>query len=240
MDYFAMGGLLIKAEDVDSATAALEVIRAKFDITAPFHSSKMRSKTKSWAWLGTDSARAERLMTELSAFLCSMRGHATACVVHRPGYRARYSHYAVHERWRLCKSAYAILVERAAKIAVRDGRKLAVYVEETGKKEDADIREYHRNLRAEGMVFNPATSGKYAPLSAATFAEALLKSPSFFNKSLPMGQVADLLLYPLVKGRYDPTYRPYRDIEAACRIIDASLAAGEENLGVKYYCFEGL
>ncbi|MCB8884030.1 DUF3800 domain-containing protein [Acidisoma cellulosilytica] len=240
LDHFAMGGLLIKAEDVDGASEGLKALRARHAITAPFHSTKIRSRKKEWAWLGVDVNRANSLLTDLGDFLCSIPGFATACVVHRPGYETRYSTYAAHERWQLCKSAYAILVERAAKIAVRDGRKLAVYVEQTGPKEDRDIRGYHRHLRGEGMIFNPETSGKYAPLEAASFAASLLENPNFFDKSSLMGQVADLLLYPLVKGRYDPSYRPFCDLKAAGRIIDSTLVPEEENLGVKYYCFDEL
>ena len=56
-----------------------------------------------------------------------------------------------------------------------------------------------------------------------------------------MAQFSDLVLYPIVKGRYDPEYRPYRSLLAAGRIIDAALSGSDiPQLGVKYYCFDDL
>lgn len=237
-----MGGILIRAEEVEAANAALNDLRARHGITAPFHSTKMRSRKKDWAWLGLESERkrAESLYADLTDFLCSINGHATACVVHRPGYEARYSHYPVHERWQICKSAYTILVERMAKISCKENRRLSVYVEETGKNEDSAIRSYHRDLRNIGMSFNPETSGKYAPLAADCFSSTLLEKPNFFKKSSLMGQVADLLLYPIVKGRYDPSYGPYCELKSARRLICDTLAPEHTHLGIKYYCFDGV
>lgn len=242
LDYFAMGGLLIRAEDVEVAVADLGALRARHNITAPFHSTKMRSKRKEWAWLGTESERerADKLYADLKHFLCSINGYATACVVHRPGYNARYGHYPLRERWQICKSAYSILVERMAKIAFKENRKISVYVEQSGKKEDSAIRSYHTDLRNIGMSFNPITSERYAPLSSDCFSSTLLENPNFFTKSLLMGQIADLLLYPLVKGRYDPSYGPYCDLKAAKRLIDDVLLPENANCGIKYFCFDGL
>ena len=200
----------------------------------------MRSKKKAWSWLGSDPGRADRLMDDLSAFLCSVAGHATACVVHRPGYQARYAHYR-QQRWQLCKSAYTILVERAAKIAAREKRRLAVYVEMTGRDEDDAVRAYHAALRETGMFFDAGRSEKYRPLGAEDFSEVLLKKPNFFDKGHLLGQVADLLLYPLVKGRYDASYRPHQELMRASRIIDCTLPFEQRaSLGVKYFCFDSV
>ena len=242
LDHFAMGGLLIQAEEAKLMEARLIELRKRHNITAPFHSSPMRSRKKAWAWLGSEPERADRLMRDLTAFLCSVPGYATAWVMPRPGYEARYfGRYSKEQRWALCKSAYTILVERAAKLAAREGRQLAVYVEQCGPKEDGAVRAYHTALRDEGMLFDPGTSGRYSPLGAADFKAILLEEPKFFTKELPLGQVADLLLYPLVKGRYDPSYRPYRDLVAAARLLDFALAEEDRaTLGTKYYCFDGL
>jgi len=240
MDHFAMGGLLIREEDVEPTIDDLQALRQKHAITAPLHSTKIRSQKNDWAWLGVDHQRAESFYSDLTSFLCSMRGHATACVVHRPGYQARYSSHPPEARWLLCKSAYWILVERATKLALKEQRKLIVHVEETGRREDRAIRDYHTELRAAGANFNPRTSGKYSPLIASDFESTLMVSPKFFTKNSLLGQVADLLLYPIVKGRYDPTYRPYCDLIAAQRTIDSALTPAEAGLGVKYYCFDGV
>ena len=242
MDYFAMGGILIKAEEARQTTVDLDKICEKYSINYPLHSTKIRSKKKEWSWLGDQKQKnkADSFMEDLSNFLCNIPGHATACVVHRPGYLERYSHYPVLERWKLCKSVYSILIERAAKIALRDGRKLAVYIEQTGKREDADICRYHTEMIEKGINFNPVTSSKYNPLNSQDFSLSLLKNPNFFNKSLRMGQVADLLLYPLVKGRYDKSYLPYINLHNSCKIIDNTLKETEEHLGVQYYCFDGV
>jgi hypothetical protein len=54
-----------------------------------------------------------------------------------------------------------------------------------------------------------------------------------------MMQIADLVLYPMVKGGYDQSYRPYAKLIEAARIIDAELDPGDRpNLGVKYSCFD--
>jgi hypothetical protein len=238
MDHFAMGGFLIPSEDVQTVIDGVVALRTKYDISAPFHSTKIRRFKGDWSWLGTKTDKSSSFMYDLSTFLCSMPGHATACVVHRPGYVLRYSHFLPQERWRLCKSAYAILVERAAKIAHRDGRKLIVYVEQTGPLEDKQIREYHLALYQSGMIFDPNTSAKYNPLSHDSFNKTLTKNPNFFTKANYLGQIADLLLYPLVKGKYDPSYRPYQLLKSSGKIIDDGLAGGQLNLGVKYYCFD--
>jgi len=47
-----------------------------------------------------------------------------ACVVDRRGYNDRYFELYKDERWMLCKTAFAILLERAAKFADRSARQL--------------------------------------------------------------------------------------------------------------------
>lgn len=51
--------------------------------------------------------------------------------------------------------------------------------------------------------------------------------------------MADLYLYPMVKGGYEPAYGPYRKLLAANRLIDAMLSEAERpTLGIKYSCFD--
>ncbi|CAG1012369.1 hypothetical protein RHIZO_04239 [Rhizobiaceae bacterium] len=54
-----------------------------------------------------------------------------------------------------------------------------------------------------------------------------------------MMQIADLFLYPMAKGGYDPTYRPYRALKESGRLIDAHLSPERiPSLGIKYSCFD--
>ena len=54
-----------------------------------------------------------------------------------------------------------------------------------------------------------------------------------------MLQIADLYLYPIAKGGYDPTYRPYVELMEAGRLIDAKFnEADRPLLGIKYSCFD--
>jgi hypothetical protein len=238
MDCFALGGILIKSEDALAATQRLNDLRARHLISAPFHSTKMRGKRHEWAWLESDKDRAIALIEDLTTYLCEFPGYATACIVHRPGYAARYDHYK-NQRWQMCKSAYTIMVERAAKFADLHDRRLAVYVEASGRKEDRAITDYHKALRTEGMFFNRVSSAKYFPLEPTSFFKTLLAKPKFFSKDNLLGQVADLMLYPLVKGRYDPNYRPYRQLIDSSRVINCILELGNVDvLGVKHFCFD--
>ncbi|OAN48646.1 hypothetical protein [Magnetospirillum moscoviense] len=139
----------------------------------------------------------------------------------------------------MCKSAYTIVVERAAKFAAMHARKLVVYIEETGKNEDRAIRIYHASLRDNGMYFDPDSSAKYLPLGAEGFASVLLKNPKFVKKDNVGAQIADLLLYPVIKGGYDPSYPPYQSLSTAGKLIDSCLDKDmAKYIGIKYYCFD--
>ncbi len=54
-----------------------------------------------------------------------------------------------------------------------------------------------------------------------------------------MIQLADIVLYPMVKGGYEPNYRPYRHLMENKKLIDAVLAPEDlPSCGIKYSCFE--
>lgn len=124
--------------------------------------------------------------------------YVAACVVNRPGYNSRYEEYGNTDRWHLCRSAYYILVERVVKHAIREGCRLRVLVEATGRKEDAKVREYHGELLSSGAPFDPERSSAYEPLTSADFRNVLLKNPKFVTKKNAVLQLADLMLYPAV------------------------------------------
>jgi Protein of unknown function (DUF3800) len=239
MDHFALGGLLIESERVEAALEAHQGISKSYSLEEPLHSNSIRCAKRSYLWLKKDPERAALFFADLEKLICDLPGLAIACVIDRPGYNVRYAERYGKKRWMLCKTAYTIVVERAAKLAMRAERRLRVYVEATGPKEDRAIKSYHSDLLANGMYFNAATSGKYSPMTAEEFSKVLLKEPKFVPKSHPLSQLSDLLLYPIIKGRYDPKYRPYRSLRNARRLIDDVLEEQEiASLGIKYSCFD--
>ena len=101
----------------------------------------------------------------------------TACVIHRPGYVARYKGQYKKKLWHMCKTTYSILIERAAKFADEHGCKLEIYYEGSGRKEDRDIIRYARALKTEGCPFNDDTSGRYFPLLPEHYRRIVLGEP---------------------------------------------------------------
>ena len=157
----------------------------------------------------------------------------------RPGHVARYSGRYGGEPWLMCKTAYAILIERAAKYAQRFNAELEIFFEQSGKAEDRDLKAYTKLLKREGMPFDPGTSKAYRALTADDFKRVILGEARERTKKTPMIQVADLYLYPMVKGGYDPTYGPYQKLLDASRLVDAVLSGDERPiLGIKYSCFD--
>lgn len=241
MDHFALGGLLVHKPDVKPFLDAYHAFCRRWGIDYPLHSTKIRSRKKQFAWLGRDSERESRFLGELSALISGLPFVALACVVHRPGYLARYYERYGGQPWMMCKTAFAILVERAAKYADERGRKLELFFEGSGRAEDRGLVSYMRLLKSEGMPFNGPDAGKYAALRADDFRRIVLGEPHRRTKETPMCQVADLVLYPMAKARYDCSYRPYRELMAAGKLIDALLPPEEvQHLGIKYSCFDGL
>ena len=130
-------------------------------------------------------------------------------------------------------------MERSAKFADRLNRKLKIVFEECGRKEDNDTINYIRRLKKEGMPFNPGSSNGYHSLAADDFTRIILGDARRVTKNSAIAQIADMYLYPMMKGGYDPTYRPYKALLEAGRIIDATLGVDERPiLGIKYSCFD--
>lgn len=239
-DWFALGGILINDEDIPSAKQRIVEFRERWPqmANAPLHSVEIRGCHSNFRWLGVDHGTRQSFFDELEALLLDLPVIGLACVVDRPGYNARYRARYGRQRWALCKTAFAIAVERASKYAVRRGRKLRVYVEQTDKKEDRVIKGYYDTLRSEGSWFNPDTSGKYNPIDAIDYKTTLYEFRTK-NKSSPLMQIADLFLWPMCIGGYDRTNHPYRRLVEAGKLIDCALAPEEiESRGIKYSCFD--
>jgi hypothetical protein len=238
MDYFALGGVLIKEEDVGTVFTKHEAFRSRWNLSAPLHSTKIRGKRGGFSWLKKVPERADQFFSDLDSLMVSLPFVAMACVIDRPGYVARYEGKHA-EPWLLCKTAFSILVERSAKYAKSLDRRLVIYFEEAGKHEDRAIQSYARDLKTVGMPFEGAAQAGYKSLTAEDFRSLVQGEPNRITKAVPMVQFADLVLYALSKGGYAPDYAPFRALHDCGRILDALLPAKDlPQLGVKYSCFE--
>jgi len=241
MDYFALGGVLIDAEDVDTVISSHRDFMKRWDLNYPLHSTRIRGGRQEFSWMGRDQERSERFKRELSQFLLSLPVIGIACVIHRPGYVNRYASFYGKDTWLMCKTAYSILVERSTKFARSRGATLEIFFEQAGKQEDRDILAYTKALKSTGMPFDQARSEGYGGLGPDDFRSLVLGDPRGRTKKTPMIQLADLFLYPIAKGRYDPDYVPYRELMTANRLIDCFLDEHEIPLcGTKYSCFDGI
>src|SRR5262249_37860352 len=82
------------------------------------------------------------------------------------------------------------------------------------------------------------TSAKYGPLSAKQLDETLYDL-KFKKKSSPMAQLADLYLYPIARGGYAPSYRPYVMLKDKQKLINDCLGEDDvAHIGIKYSCFD--
>jgi hypothetical protein len=237
--WFGIGGILLREEDEPDIREAHRRFCQGWSITKPLHSWEIRNKKKNFDWLRTlPASEKDRFLTELGDMLMALPVHVTACVIDRAGYDARYRDLYKTRRWRMSKTAFNIVVERAAKIAALSDRKLKVWFEEHSKTEDCAMREYFQQLKSIGMPFDPSRSHIYSPLDQKGFA-AILSSCDTKKKSSPMTQIADLMLFPVCKGRYVPTYRPYLDLALSGRLVDSLLAPDDcASMGIKFSCFD--
>jgi hypothetical protein len=237
--WFTLGGYLINEEDEGKLRTAHGNFCAAWGIKYPLHSYDMRAQRKKFAWLGKlNEHEFSKFMTDLASMLVSFPILGHACVIDRPGYNARYREKHGRQVWQLCQTAFSVVVERAAKHALKNGRKLRVYAEEGDKSADTKIREYYASLRSDGMPFDGTTMAKYAPLGKKELKDVLYEL-DFKAKSSPMAQVADLYTYPIARGGYDEAYGPFAQLRANKKLIDDHLKPEEiPHLGIKYSCFE--
>lgn len=237
-DWFALGGVLVADEDEAEARSLHEDFCKRWKITYPLHSVDIRGRTEDFFWLLTDREQADKFYEDLYQLMRAAPVVGLACTIDRPGYNHRYRDKYSDQRWLLCKTAFNISVERAAKYARSKGRKLRVNPERCNKAEDALLRGYYEDMRLKGLPFAADTSGKYAPLSQAALFETLYEfKPKF--KSSPMAQFADLYLWPICMGGYHESNRPYRRLREDGKLIECSLPqearAAEAS---KYSCFD--
>ena len=235
-----MGGVLIDDEAEPGARAMVETFRQAWPQLGdgPLHSHEIRSRQKNFLWLKDDEEIAAQFLNELTDLMLALPVIGFACVIDRPGYNARYEAVYRENRWRLCKTAFAITVERAAKHALQRGRKLRVYVEASGKTEDRMLQSYYEALKADGPWFDKQRSSSYLPLDGPAYAACLYEFRVKQKQSLLM-TIADLYLWPMCIGGYDTANRAYAALKTAGKLIDCHLGAEEvPHRGIKYSCFD--
>ena len=116
-------------------------------------------------------------MPDLQNFILSLPIIGMACVIHRTGYVNRYKGQYQERLWLMCKTTYSILIERTAKFADDNNRKLEVFFEPTGKKEDRAIKQYARDLKRVGPPFNETSSSDYRPLQPDNYKRIVVRQP---------------------------------------------------------------
>ncbi|MDA9453058.1 hypothetical protein XI00_01920 [Bradyrhizobium sp. CCBAU 21359] len=235
---FALGGVLVDEEEVLGVNKRHAAFVAKWQLSGPLHSTKLRGLRDQFRFL-RNNPQQDAFFAELEEFLLGIPVLGIACVMHRPGYNERYKEAHGPNRWKMCKTAAAILAERAAKYAASQGAQLKILFEQSGRREDRDILEYVRSLKANGMPFDQGNSAPYGSLTADDFKKIVLGEPHRVTKTYGLAQVADLFLYPMIKGGYDETYGPYVRLLERKKIVDCVLESDEVALrGVKYSCFD--
>ena len=202
----------------------------------PLHSTKIRGRKKYFNWL-KNKEKAKLFYPDLEQLITSLPIIVHACVIHRPKYQELYA-TKYENKWQLCRSAYQILIERAVKyVKSVGGRKLIVYVEHGGRKEDDLLNSYHLKLLEQGMEFDTKRSSSYQPISSDELSKYLAKKIRFQTKKSRLMQLADIVLYPIVKAGYEPSYPPYIALSNSNLLLDYHVE-DVKSMGIKYYCFE--
>ena len=230
---------MIREEDEPLAREFHRDFCQSWGISKPLRSADIRSRSDDFHWLSNLNAEMQSHFYEtLYKMMASAPVLGIACVVDRPGYNDRYKGRYGEKRWLLCKTAFAVVVERAAKYARKLGYKMRVFPERGDPDADRRAKTYYAELQATGMPFAAATSEKYGPLSATDFRETLYDFKTKF-KSSPMAQLADLYLWPMCMGGYNPNVLPYRRLLEDRKLVDCHLSDEEKpHLGIKYSCWE--
>lgn len=238
-DWFALGGILIKQEDKDSIKQQHAAFCAKWNVNRPLHLTDMQAERKGFSWLGRlPEEDRSNFWSDYKRFLSSLPVIGHACVIDRPGYvRRGYLEQHKNNRWLLCRSAFDIVVERAAKIAKKDNRRLSIVFEgDVGINET--IKGYFKNLKENGLAFDGGRSEKYKPFSQNDFSETLA-TIEYKGKSNALLQIADSYIYSIARSKYDPKFGLYRQLRDRRKIINFVLSNEEiPSMGVKYYCFD--
>ena len=239
-DWFALGGIMIREADTVDAKAATMAFRGRWPEmkAAPLHSYDVRNRSGGFRWLADLNARRKNLFyDDLTSLIVGLPIHVLACVIDRPGYNNRYCVRYGPRRWKLCKTAFSIAVERAAKFAASRKGRLRVFVERTDRVTEGHLRGYYDEMRKDGLPFDGGTSAKYGPLTADELRKTLLEFDVKTKRSDLM-QIADLVLWPVCKGGYDGDDRAYRALRDNGKLLEAVCTPRNRLHGTKYSCFD--
>ncbi len=238
MDYFALGGILVKNSDRNKIIKNYEDFCKLWNIDYPLHSTKIRGKRGSFNWLKDDVVN-EKFSKELMEFMCSIPVMGFAVIIDRNGYNRRYKDKHAGQPWLMCKTAFCILIERVSKYMDSQGRRFKIILEQCGKREDQMVIDYFRELRQQGMPFDIGSSSKYGPGETELFKQVPYGDPEFHTKKSPLLQIADFYLYPMVKGAYYKDFFTYKELFDCGKIINSVLTEEEiMTLGIKRSCFD--
>lgn len=238
-DWFGLGGVLVDASDKSKIEDAIGGLKTKWPQigATPLRSYDIRNAKGGFRWLAElDAGMRGDFFQDLTRLITEAPLIVTACVVHRPGYNERFLEKYGPRRWKLCRTAFHISVERAAKYALWSNAKLRVFVERSDKPTEAQFKEYFDTMRSDGLPFDGGTSAKYLPLTAADLHRTLFEFRVKTKESQLM-QLADLTLWPVCRGGYNSEDRSYAALRDNAKLLDAHCTAENALFGVKYSCF---
>lgn len=240
LDCFALGGVLIHEKDIPLILNQYKNFCLKWNIKAPLHSYEIRNATDNFAWIGKSHESKEKFWSEVGQFLVNLPVLGFAAVVDRVGYNSKFKDVYENQRWMMCKTAFAVLVERAAKYVTDQNATFEIFFEGSTAKENNLLVSYGKAFKEVGLPFSSNTSAKYRPLDASDFKKVLLGKPRRGYKSNPLLQIADMYLFPMIARKYlGVEYLPWKAAFDNKRVIDAVVAEEQwGELGIKYSCFQ--
>lgn len=238
-DWFGLGGYLLKEHDKSIVRQAHQQFCEAWSISEPFHMTDMLSCRKKFSWLGKlTEKRKSQFWVEYKDMLSSVPAMGTGCIISRPGYVARgYLENYPNSKWLLCRSAFDITIERAAKYAKSIDAKLDVVFESDIPMNNI-MKGYFTNLKENGLSFDN-NAGKYEPFSQQDFSETL-GTIEYKAKASPYLQLADSYIYAIARQKYDRHFDIFCRLRDYRRIINFALGDADliKAMGIKYYCFD--
>lgn len=238
-NWFGIGGILVRAADKPRIEVAMAALRGRWPQIGdqPFRSYDIRNRSGRFRWLADlEEGELQAFYDDLSNMIASQPIVVLGCVVHRPGYNERYLKKYGSRRWKLCKTAFHIAVERAAKYVCHHEGRMRVYVERSDKATEQQLKSYYEAMREVGAPFSQQTSEKYHPMPVDALRPTLLEF-GVKTKESNLMQLADLVLWPICRGGYVPEDRAYQLLQSKQLLLDSHCTQENGLLGIKYFCF---